>query len=314
MPPWRAVAGYGEFVNDAALTSRELQFMLAWIDGNGPKSKEKIIFNFEQMKTPDNERIKGDFDRWQLGKPDLLKTLAPTAVAAGQGDTMREIEIDLGQRSERWIRGLEFKPGDRRVVRAATFRVRETGQWLGSWTPWYGMTALPDGVAYRVPAGAHVTAEVQYRSANEPVEERGQLGIYFSAKPADRIATDMEVTSVPMAGHGGAKSGMTRFGGSVRLDAPALVLALNPEVPPGVKSFAVNARQPNGVVTPLLLVRDVLPEWPTPYLLKTPLRFPAGTELSVSHEFDAQASGGPPPEHIKLTLSIVAGGPANTTN
>src|SRR5262245_13108519 len=138
MPPWRAVAGYGEFVNDGALTSRELQFMLAWIDGNGPKSKEKIIFNFEQMKTPDSERIKGDFDRWQLGKPDLLKALTATSVAAGEGDSTREIDIDLGQRSERWIRGLEFKPGDRRVVRAATFRVRETGQWLGSWTPWYG--------------------------------------------------------------------------------------------------------------------------------------------------------------------------------
>jgi hypothetical protein len=105
---------------------------------------------------------------------------------------------------------------------------------------------------------------------------------------------------------------MTKFEASVRLDTPSMVLALNPEVPPGLTSFSVSARQPNGVTTPLLLVRDALPEWPTPYVLKTPLRFPAGTEIFVAHHF-AGDSGMPVPEQIKLVVSAVTGITPNTT-
>src|SRR4030095_8995815 len=71
MPPWRAIAGYGEFANDASLTSREMQFLTAWVDGGGPKGKEQIVVNVDILQTPENERLKGDFDRWQLGKPDV---------------------------------------------------------------------------------------------------------------------------------------------------------------------------------------------------------------------------------------------------
>src|SRR5262245_45879290 len=33
MPPWPAVAGYGEFVNDNRLTLRETQFLVSWVEG-----------------------------------------------------------------------------------------------------------------------------------------------------------------------------------------------------------------------------------------------------------------------------------------
>src|SRR5437763_17115932 len=33
MPPWRAVPGYGEFANDLRLSSRDLDLIVAWVDG-----------------------------------------------------------------------------------------------------------------------------------------------------------------------------------------------------------------------------------------------------------------------------------------
>src|SRR5262245_43596429 len=33
MPPWAAVPGYGQFVNDNSLTLRETQFMISWVEG-----------------------------------------------------------------------------------------------------------------------------------------------------------------------------------------------------------------------------------------------------------------------------------------
>lgn len=304
MPPWRAVRGYGEFANDAALTSKEQAFLLAWIDGKGPKGTEHIVVNVDQGKTAAAARLKLDTATWQLGKPDLLKVLSATTVAPGEGDTVRRIEMDLGFRSERWLRALEFKPGDRRVVRAATFTVRETGQWLGSWTPWHPTMTLPADMGIQVPAGAHVVAEIHYRSTDVPVDERGSLGIYYAAKAVIASPRDLAIEAMPVSADARSAPGTTKFSGSLRLTNETTLLAINPEVPPSTRSFSLSARQPNGAVRVLLLVRDALPEWPTPYVLKEPLRLPRGTELLLAHQLQADA-GVSVTEKVRMTLSVV---------
>src|SRR5258708_4179981 len=90
-----------------------------------------------------------DPGRWALGKPDLLVPLAANTVKPQEVGAVRRVIVDPKLTSERWLRGLEYKPGDRRVVHAAAFAIQETGQWLGSWTPWYGFVSLPAPLAYR---------------------------------------------------------------------------------------------------------------------------------------------------------------------
>jgi hypothetical protein len=43
MPPWSAVAGYGDFVNDNHLTLRESQFLVSWVEGLGPRNGGKYF-------------------------------------------------------------------------------------------------------------------------------------------------------------------------------------------------------------------------------------------------------------------------------
>jgi hypothetical protein len=50
----------------------------------------------------------------------------------------------------------------------------------------------------------------------------------------------------------------------------------------GARSLEVRARKPDGTVSVLLLVRDVLDDWPTPYIFETPVRLPKATELSAT--------------------------------
>jgi hypothetical protein len=45
MPPWSAVAGYGEFLNDNHLTMRETQFMVSWVEGLGPRNAGTVFLN-----------------------------------------------------------------------------------------------------------------------------------------------------------------------------------------------------------------------------------------------------------------------------
>jgi hypothetical protein len=216
-----------------------------------------------------------DFGHWELGEPELRRPLSANTIEP-QANIVKRTVVDLGLTSERRLRGLEFMPSDRRVVRAAFFTIQETGQWIGSWTPWYGFVNLPKGAAYRLPAGSHIVAEIHYRGAAERVVEQGSLGLYFADRPTDVVSEFVLDAKTPR----------------MRLVADTSVLALRPEVTAGVKSIEVSARKPDGGTEVLLFAKDFSLDWPTPYILKNPVALPKGTELRVT--------GG-----IRLTVSVV---------
>jgi hypothetical protein len=280
MPPWSAVPGYGEFSNDNSLTLRETQFIVSWVEGLGPRNSGTVFSNVAGA-TPSAKEVRAtaDFGHWSLGQPSLKRQLAPTIIEPKQTGFTKKIVVDLGLTANRQVRALEFMPSDRRVVRAAFFTVQETGQWIGSWTPWYGFVSLPKGVTYRLPAGAHIVAEVHYQGANERVQEQGSLGLYFSDESAPIAASDLVVASdlILQAPAAGPK---TRS--SIRLESDVNVLAIRPEVEPGITSVEVSGRKPDGSTIVLLFAKNFQADWPTPYLMKDPVSLPKGTELFVT--------------------------------
>jgi hypothetical protein len=124
--------------------------------------------------------------------------------------------------------------------------------------------SLPKGTAYRLPAGSHIVAEIDYRGVKERVVEQGTLGLFF----ADQSATDLvsDVVLQPRA----------------RLSADTYVIALLPETAQSEKSVEVSARRPDGSTEVLLFAKDTSSEWSTPYILKEPVLLPRGTVLSVT--------------------------------
>jgi hypothetical protein len=300
MPPWRAVSGYGEFANDLGLTVRESQFIVAWVEGNGPKSADQTSFtNLDNLKlSTDGATLKPDFDQWKLGKPDLERQLAPSVVAAGSGDVVKQTVVDLGLASERWVRALDFKPGDRRVVKAAIFSLQDTGQWLGSWTPWYGVTTLPNETAYRLPAGSRVVVEVHYQSAQKSIEDRGTLGLYFARTAPASSPSDLVLQATADVAAGGTQ----RLHAVAKLPDDTYVLALRPDFRPGARSIEVTAKSPDGREQSLLFVKDVLLDWPTPYVLKEPVLLARDSEISVTSYY-ANTGAVSHPASIKLTVS-----------
>ena len=167
MPPWAAVPGYGQFINDNSVTLRETQFIVSWVEGLGPRNGGTVFTNVADSSAgrPKEVRAHVDFGRWELGEPDLMRQFPATTIDPQPASGVARAVVDVGLTSARLVRALEYMPGDRRVVRAAFFTLQETGQWLGSWTPWYGLISLPAGVAYRLPAGSHIVAEIHYRGA-----------------------------------------------------------------------------------------------------------------------------------------------------
>ncbi len=267
MAPWSAVAGYGEFINDNGLTAREIDFLSSWAESFGPRNNGEISTGVAAelaLSKPMQAHI--DSDRWALGKPDLLLSLPANTVAAQQADAIRRTVIDPELKSTHWLRGIEFKPGDRRVVHFVVLTLKETGQWLGSWTPWRGFSDLPQGLAYRWPAGSHLVAEIHYYGAQVPVVDRSSLGLYFTDQPSAREVSDI-LLDAPRR--------------TMEVAAELNILALQPVLGPGIQSIEVRARKPDGVTQILLFARDLPLAWPTPYIFRKPVTLPKGTELSV---------------------------------
>ena len=127
---------------------------------------------------------------------------SPCTIPASSGPVVQRATIDLGLTEPARIGAIEFLPGDRRRLRAAWFRVESTGQWLGSWTPWYGFAKLPQGVAFQLPAGTRLSAELHYgpgaESGNRHRHRRAVSGA-GSVGPAGRSRRDGAQHAWPIA-------------------------------------------------------------------------------------------------------------------
>jgi hypothetical protein len=315
MPPWAAVPGYGQFAIENVVTLRESQFIVSWVEGLGPRNAGTVFTNTADSnaaRTP-AARARADFGRWQLGEPDVKRKLEPISIEArpasqasgGQvvaaDDFVTRTTVDLGLTSARRVRAVEYIPGDRRVLRAAFFTVQETGQWVGSWTPWHGFVKLPANAALALPAGSHVVAEVHYRRGDETIVDRGTLGLSFVDRPSPLTVTDLVIDA---KGEVAAGATSQRFQARTVLAAETDILALRSDVRPGVRSIEVSAKRPDGGTDVLLFAKDIPLDWPTPYIFKNPVRLRRGTTLSVTAYY-ANPGAAPIEGGVHLTLSTI---------
>ena len=251
MAPWAAVPGYGDFANDNSLTQREIDFLVSWAESFGPRNNGEVYRGLAlQTAATKPIQARADFDHWELGKPDLALTLSAGPI------------VDPKLKSDGWLRALEYKPADRRAVRAVSFTIQESGQWIGSWTPWQGFVSFPDGLALRLPAGSHVVATFQ--GSKKSVTDVGSLGLYYADKPSSRPVTSFVLGTKP-----------------TKLAEDTNILALEPALRAGIQSIEVSARMPTGATRVLLFAKDIPLDWPTPYVYRRAVSLPKGTELRV---------------------------------
>ena len=280
MPVWAAVSGYGEFLNSNALTLREKRFLVSWVEGLGPRNAGEVFLNVLDPGAgrPPAVRAEPDFDVWQLGEPDVQLELPGARIEPATPTFVVRTAFDTGLAEPRSVAGIEFRPADRRFIRAAWFFEEESGHWLGSWTPWYGTTRLHDGLAWRLEPGARIVAEIRYVSGQvERLARQGTLGLHFggggTGEPRGLV---LEARGEDL-GNGEGR----RYFAETTLVSDSRILALRPEVVSGVESVEVAARTPDGGTEILLLAIDVAADWPTPYVFATPVSLPRGSSLSL---------------------------------
>jgi hypothetical protein len=285
MPPWPAVSGYGRFANENSLTTREMEYLISWIDGGVPAGAGEGV-------------IVPPVQDWPHGTPDLVLTMpSPHVVAPDVKNDSIRVVIPTGLQRARSIRSVDFKPGDRRVVKSAFFYDAATGEWLGAWTPWHASLQLPDDVGFLLPAGARIAVDIHYHGAETPIEDISAVGLHFAMSEPRQRATTFTIALKQEAADSNGRI-------QVRQETPSdsMALALAAELGTGTKSVEVTAVRADGSTEVLLLENPYQPNWPTPYIFREPVSLPRGTAIVTTAYSDRGASGATPmPGRILLT-------------
>jgi hypothetical protein len=287
MPPWAAERGYGTFANDGALTPRELEFLITWIDGGVPMGDGEPVPYFDH-------RV-----HWMMGEPARIAKPDAGARPASDGASAAangwsRVVLDPGFAADTLVRGFDFKTDDA-FLRAAFLTVMDTGQYLGGWTPWSTSLQLPDGLAVKVPARSRIAADLLYGPATPRPDARVELGLYIpdgATRPVTDIVMKPDVSRV--------RERTGRVWTEYTLPVARSLLGVRVQMSAGGRSIELRARRPDGWTEPLLWVRHFSQEWQSPYVFRRPVSLPAGSVIQAAAYFDSSESA------PQLTVTIPA--------
>ena len=200
MPPWKPEPGYGQFVGSRRLTDAQIEVIERWVtdgalEGDPSELPQAPLFS----------------DGWQFGQPDLVVTLAdPYRLAAGGGDILRNFVIPIPVARTRYVKAIEFHPGNGRVVHHANMRIDRTstsrlldeadaqpgfdgriltgsfpyGHFLG-WTPGQLPSPAAD-TAWRLDPSTDLVVQLHLHATDRTEAVQPSIGFFFSDSPPDR--------------------------------------------------------------------------------------------------------------------------------
>src|SRR6185503_18005038 len=118
MPPWLPEHGYGDFMDERRLSVDEIGMIQQWVaEGQAEGSAADL---------PPMPKWSGD---WQLGKPDMVVSMPETYTLAAEGrDVYRNFVLPVSLSASRYVRGVEFHPGNPKVVHHAFIKVDRSPQ------------------------------------------------------------------------------------------------------------------------------------------------------------------------------------------
>jgi len=106
MPPWPADPAYRHFIGERVLSDGDIATIKRWVDAGSPAG--------DPAKLPPPPRFP---EGSMLGKPDLVvKMHEPVHIAGNNMDQFMVMKIPYELPQDRYIRAIEFVPGNRKLV------------------------------------------------------------------------------------------------------------------------------------------------------------------------------------------------------
>jgi Flp pilus assembly protein TadD len=310
MPPWKADPANGPFVGQQPLSDAEIQLLQRWADEGAAEGDSRDL-------PPARTWSEG----WLLGKPDIVVTLAqPYTLTADGSDVFRIFVIPIPVDTARFVRGLEFRPGNPAVVHHANIRVDTTsasrrldeqdpapgydgliarsatypdGHFLG-WTPGQVAPLLPKDLAWRLNTHTDLVVELHMQPSGKPEAVSPSIGLYFGDEAPTRTPVMLRLGRQNIDIPAGDARYTVRD--SYLLPVDVEVDAVQPHAHYRLRDAHGVATLPDGTTKALIDITDWDFRWQHVYRFVTPLRLPKGTRLSMQYTYDNSAANARNPQ------------------
>ncbi len=121
MPPWKADPISGDFIGQPRLSDGDIGLIQRWAETGALEGDPR-----------DLPRLPPIAEGWQLGQPDLIVSPSQAYTLQADGtDVFRIFVVPLPVDRVRYVRGLEFRPGNPKVVHHANIRIDRTRSGTG---------------------------------------------------------------------------------------------------------------------------------------------------------------------------------------
>jgi len=263
----------------------------------------------------DRPRVPSFPSGWLLGSPDQVLTFPePYLLAAGGADTLRVFVIPIPTGSRRYVRGLEFRPGNSSVVHHANIRIDRTvrsrqldaedpqpgyeglmansavypdGHFL-AWTPGQVAPLLPKGLAWTLDPGTDLVVELHLQPTGKPEKIAPSFGLYYTSDPPSRtpamIRLGRQDIDIP------AGENAYTLTDSYVLPVNVELEAVQPHAHYRAREIRGTATLPDGTMRWLIYIKDWDFRWQHVYRLAKPFALPRGTVLSMHYTYDNSAA------------------------
>jgi tetratricopeptide (TPR) repeat protein/mono/diheme cytochrome c family protein len=303
MPPWLPEDGDLKFADELRLSEDEIARIQAWVEQGALEGNPKDL------------PAKPTFvEGWQLGKPDVVvKAAKAYALPASGSDNYWNFVFRAPVDRTRWLKAMEIRPGDKRLVHHANVLVdrqqsgrrqeAEPGAGFGGmeltieseafdpdshflfWKPGSIPYVEPDGMALRLDKDTDLVLNAHLQPSGKPETIQPTLGLYFTDNPATMHPILLQLENDRMLD---IPPGEKHFVVSDEFTLPSDVnlLAIYPHAHYLGRDLQAIAKLPDGRTETLIHIPDWNLNWQAVYRYAQPVRLPKGTTISMKFVYD----------------------------
>jgi tetratricopeptide (TPR) repeat protein len=311
MPPWKPEPGKGDFQDERSLTPHELESIQRWFASGAPEG--------DPADLPPMPRWS---DGWRLGTPDVVVRMAEVYTVPAEGnDVFRTFVIAIPVPRPRYVRAIEFRPGNARVVHHANLGVDRTrssrllderhpgpgydggmvpsatypeGQLLG-WTPGQAPHPVPSEMTWRLDPGSDLVVQLHLQPIGKPAPLQVSAGLYFSDQPPTRAPVGLRLGSGTIDIPPGERDYAITDSYTTPVDVD--VVAVQPHAHNLARRMTATATLPDGSTRWLISIADWDFRWQDVYRYAHALLLPKGTTISMRYLYDNSADNPRNPHH-----------------
>ena len=311
MPPWLPSAP--RFQHEMKLTGAEIELLANWARAGAPEGNPGT--------TPAPPHFA---EGWVLGQPDLETAMRAAFTIPAEGpDLYRCFVIPAPAAASHWVRALDIRPGNSRVVHhvilfqdtSRTARRRDEGagypcfgtpgflpaRGLGGWTPGALPAHMPEDIPQLMHGGADLVLQVHYHPTGKPETDRTRLALYFTAQPPKRRLMDIPLGSNRIDIPAGERSYKVTDHFTLPVDVDAI--GIIPHAHYVCKSMYGYAVLPDGTRRTLLRIPDWNFNWQQQYRFAAPIRLPMDTRVEMEFTYDNSAANPRNPSHPPVRVT-----------